>query len=444
MTKKVFIGVLAALMLFAFVACEPQQVEWPYTGEDAKDVINVTLADPSAIKVYAGEAFEAETYINIERLDDTVDQVIGTVTVANPVPGRNTATVSWGEGTQTGTGKLFVDAYSLTGALDVVIDSTKLVDEDEASIVEDADDVKAAITSVTAKYSDGKEKTISAGYEVKLDAKTGEVVVTYSNSKYTTEVLSYTTTVEMKPEAIEKTAVKKSEVTDLAIEWIVNDKVVGTDFEYKATVGDTVSYKIYGLASDMTNRTHLLLAVTTDYVVTSGSIKTTELQAADITGWQENEESEETKAFTATIQFVPNKEAGEDGKVDPNFGSVITKTLTMEVKDTLKKETVDTAVAAANFKYKVNKEGVESKVAVGKETQIVPSDFTTTVKTVGGVEITIQGYDKYGASVWTIKPESAASDLGDFTFTWKTTDDAYGHFEGVVTGVKVDAEAVSE
>ena len=181
--KKVFIGVLAALMLVAFTACEQPQMEWPYTGEDAKDVINVTIVDPSALKVYAGEAFEAETYISIERLDDTVDTVIGTVEIASPVPGRNTATVSWGTGKQTGTGKVFVDAYALTGDLAVTFDPEKLADKEGTSLISDLEDVEGAIKSVVAKYSDGKEKTISAGYKVELNTETGEVTVTYSNAK---------------------------------------------------------------------------------------------------------------------------------------------------------------------------------------------------------------------------------------------------------------------
>ncbi len=446
MKKSILTIALAAMMLVAFTACEQPQMEWPYTGEDAKDVINVTIVDPSALKVYAGEAFKAETYISIERLDDTVDTVIGSVEIATPVPGRNTATVSWGTGNQTGTGKVFVDAYALAGDLAVTFDPEKLADEDGTSLISDLEDVEGAIKSVVAKYSDGKEKTISAGYKVELNTESGEVTVTYSNIKYTTETLSFTTTLTLVKEPEQKKEVTLGEVTDLSIDWIVDEKVVATGTSYEATVGQTVSYKVYGVVADMTGRTPLLLVDGTTYDVISGEIKSTELQADDITNRKPSEEAEATKAFTATIQFLPSSEVGDDGKVDPNFGLDLQKTLTMTVKDTLKADAVKTAVEATNFKYRVDEEGAASKIPAGKETTIVPSDFTATVKTVGGVEVKIQGFDKYGATNWKLTPdaEGTLTGLGNFTFTWKTVNDQYGHFEGVVTGVKVDAEVVAE
>ena len=42
--KKVFIGVLAALMLFAFTACEPQTIAWP-TDKDVSYLEIVQVKD---------------------------------------------------------------------------------------------------------------------------------------------------------------------------------------------------------------------------------------------------------------------------------------------------------------------------------------------------------------------------------------------------------------
>ena len=436
-TKSILVMVLAALMLFSFTACE-QKVP-------AKDVVNVTVKDPSSFTVYAGKAFETETYINIERLDDTVDTVIGTIKVADPEPGRNTATVSWTTGEKEGNGKVFVDAIGLSGALTVTFDEEKITDEDGNALISNLEGVKAAITAVSAKYSDGTDFPISAGYNVKFDVETGAVEVTYNNAKYTTETLTFTTTIPVKETPATKTDVKRGEVTAIEVKWYVDEKEVATGNTYTAKVGDVVSYKVFGLAADMTNRNPLELKTTDNTLAVTGTIKSTALDKTDITENPKTETFTPAEPQTATVQFLPSTQVGDDGKLDPNFESVIKQTITLRVADTLLKTKVDAAVAAANFKYLVDEDGTATKITVGKETTITASDFTTTVETEGGIEVVIQGVNNYGGSTWTVKPESATpATIGNFTFKWHTTDSKYGYFEDVVTGVTVGVEAAQE
>ena len=194
--KKVFIGVLAALMLFAFVACEQQMPEFPYTGSDAKDVVSVELADPTSVKAYAGKELSVDTYVNIERLDDTVDTVVGHVASTGKLEtGTNTVTVTWGE-SEKNTGKVFIKADELV-SLTVEYDATLTVDEEGVSKITNATSAEAGIKSVKAYYSDGTEFPISSGYKTSLDGTT--FTVSYSVSAYTSQNLTWSTEVVLAP-----------------------------------------------------------------------------------------------------------------------------------------------------------------------------------------------------------------------------------------------------
>ena len=146
--KKVFIGVLAALMLFAFTACEPQQMDWPYTGEDAKDVMGITLVTSSDVVLHAGEEFDTiYTPINIAYKDGTSDSdIIAEISLSgNAAIGQNKMSVKWG-GEFTNTGYVIVDAIEAT-SINLVIENTT--------------DLASAPTTGTATivYSDGFEVT---------------------------------------------------------------------------------------------------------------------------------------------------------------------------------------------------------------------------------------------------------------------------------------------
>ena len=72
--KKVFIGVLAALMLFAFTACEPQTITWP----SSKDVSYLTIEQ---VKDYIeGEKATDDGFnVVIHYTDETVSEPISGV-----------------------------------------------------------------------------------------------------------------------------------------------------------------------------------------------------------------------------------------------------------------------------------------------------------------------------------------------------------------------------
>ena len=235
--KKVFIGVIAALMLFAFTACEPQQIDLPYTGSDAKEVTKVLLSDPSSVTFYAGQGADVNkynTYIDIYRLDDTVTRdVVAEVSIAAAKPGENLATVTWGEDN---TGSIIVNAMPIT-KLEVVIE----VDEDGAVVGENGV-ITSGVTvkSITGYYEDGKTQSFSATLAgtVKTAVVDGVFTATLpATTDYTDTDVVYTQNVAVKPDE-----------ADEATQWIV---YTGDD---EIKVGDTIknfgSYTVAPISVD--------------------------------------------------------------------------------------------------------------------------------------------------------------------------------------------------
>ena len=183
--RKVFIGVLAALMLVAFTACEPQATEWPYYGEDAKNVMSITLVTPSDVVLHAGETFDTVyTGIDIVYKDNTsASNVTAEVSLAGAAEvGQNKMTVKWG-GEFDNTGFVIVDAREVN---EVVL------------TVEDTTDLAAAPTKgdVTYKYSDGFEVT-AEDVDLKKTADADSVYYTLpagtrSSADVTSNAVEYT------------------------------------------------------------------------------------------------------------------------------------------------------------------------------------------------------------------------------------------------------------
>ena len=235
--RKALIGILAAMMLFAFTACEPQQIDLPYTGSDAKEVTKVLLSDSSSVKFYAGQGAAVNTYntyIDIYRLDDTVtEDVVAEVSIADAKPGENLATVKWGKDN---TGSIIVNAMPIT-KLEAVIE----VAEDGAVVGTDGS-ITSGVTvkSITGYYEDGKTQSFSASLTgtVKTAVVDGVFTATLpATTDYTDTDVVYTQNIAVKPDEADK-----------ATQWIV---YTGDD---EIKVGDTIknfeSYSVAPIAVD--------------------------------------------------------------------------------------------------------------------------------------------------------------------------------------------------
>lgn len=131
--KKVFIGVLAALMLFAFTACEPQTIAWP-TDKDVSYLEIVQVKDFIEGEIPTKDGFN----VIIHYTDGEPETVPGAVTITAPEGDETdyTVTSQFDFNTETKTVPVIgvdtvkfekVTSVSITGASNVtVVDQTLL------------------------------------------------------------------------------------------------------------------------------------------------------------------------------------------------------------------------------------------------------------------------------------------------------------------------------
>ena len=155
MRKSILIGVLAALMLFAFTACDSQVPNIPNAGDN--DIAKVTIA--SAPTFYAGgSADDVYVTVDVQRVGGKVTEDVPAVVsfVENKVvPGTNPVKISFG---------------SLTGA-DSSAEYTYMGSIEAGSVIELDVEYKAPtapvsnvssieVTSVKGVYADGTKTNV--------------------------------------------------------------------------------------------------------------------------------------------------------------------------------------------------------------------------------------------------------------------------------------------
>ena len=456
--KSVLVVAFACAMLFAFTACEQKMPSY-------QQVEYVTIAQTSGY--ITGQEVSADGFeVTVHYLDGTSAVYPGTGRVTFGENDKKEPTV-----TGSVAGKSDTIVIYTTDAESAVIDVTNpeftVLEEDDAtngravsftvnSVTFSATDSTYGALSYTVPGDSGSIKVATvARPDLVNQAKLSEKECSTIGS-YPFDLMVKLNDVEVATESIVTINVvaapvgptpdpepTKDDVTKLGVEWKVGGEVVGTSASYEATVGDTVSYVIYGLTSE---NERVELTEDADFTVT-GDIPEEELVASNITGYKETPESDPVKAYTATVQFIPNKELDT-----PNFPLNATLKLELTVDDALTQDTID-AVTPADFLYKPVKntetnEWEPSTVATNSEVTVRPADFIAIVETEGGVEIQLQGTTGYGPTEWKLTAEDTAT-AGEvtsktFTFKWTTVNKTYGAYEGVADGVTVTAAAVED
>ena len=371
-TKSILVMVLAALMLFSFTACEQKVPEFPYTGEDAKDVANIELVSPTDVKFYAGQGTDVnkavETYININRLDGTVTKnVIATITAPTPVvPGRNTADVQW-NATGPNTGKVFVDAQVLE-SVELVLEETENVANKEA----------IAIEKVTGVYSDGREFDFTAAFSsVDFDEKTSTATVTVAAGPYSpVAVTSNAVTVSLVETPEEPEYITAEDATGIELVWYVNGtKAETTGNNLTVKVGDKVAYQVRGTKAGTAG-----CALTTDNYEATGTVTTLTNIGTVNTGYTttvSDIKTNEKEAYTLHIQFK-----GVQGS--ENYDKRWTLDATLTVIDTLTQD--DTKSAKFYFNPKAGSDGAytaNGDLEAGVAHTFTTNEFKAQVKTKG-------------------------------------------------------------
>ena len=174
MRKSILIGVLAALMLFAFTACEAQVPNLPVQG--GKDIANITVTSTT---VYAGQKYteSVPAVVSIVYKDGTTTDNVAvqlTVTGGTAKAGSNFGTIAY-EGLKDSTGKA-VD-WTVEYQAIAVTDANVTVDEDALKVAYPALSSASTIKgNVSLVYADGyvapaKKETLSWNAETSTPEK---------------------------------------------------------------------------------------------------------------------------------------------------------------------------------------------------------------------------------------------------------------------------------
>ena len=247
MKKCILIGVLAALMLFAFTACENQVPNLPVQG--GKDVANITVTSTT---VYAGQDYTGETVpavVSIVYKDGTTtDNVAVQLTVTGNVAkvGSNFGTVAY-EGLKDSAGKA-VD-WTVEYQAIAVTDANVTVDEDALEV--EYDDLSSPSTikgNVSLVYADGYvtpavEETLSWNAEDVEDITAVEYTVPATLTGAEAIVKSFDLTITGKTET-------PVTLSSIAIAYTVNGDAKDTVAANTYFFGDTVTWKVVGTYSD--------------------------------------------------------------------------------------------------------------------------------------------------------------------------------------------------
>ena len=224
--KKVLIGVLAALMLFAFTACEPTVPQIPHDVT----VLGATIKSGS-LYYYEGDDFDSTRYtVEVIWSDTTTKEIsgAGVLSTAGAVNGATDVTLQFA-GESMVIGKVYgVKADSIT--LDTSKAKTSYVNTTKDGEITDANLV------VTATYGDNQTKVLdsdqyTATLKKAADNKSGVVTVIAGEAKATYDV-TLTDPAEEPKEPTELTDNKT--ITRIEAEFIGNEG----SLEFYRTVSD--------------------------------------------------------------------------------------------------------------------------------------------------------------------------------------------------------------
>ena len=443
--KKVFIGVLAALMLFAFTACEQSMPSY-------KQVEYVTLDQTQAFIEYQPLTAKAFS-VTVHYLDGSQDVFPGTgrvsfvdSTAANAgVVSNATAKAGvYAKATVAGEsdtiGIKFVEATAFTATV-TAADVTRTYEQVGSTneYVPSEAHVSLTVTGATLTGDENASWTlttaeiaskITAPKDVKLTSEEQMTVGTVSKevtlSLTANENIEYTTTVSVNvkasttdahdPEYVAPstiTAIEKKDVTKLGVIWEnatqddflpgedgktpakydVDDVVTGATVSDTITVGETPAYTIVGLAADMTGKAPIVLSADSDLEAVTGATLTKEAtDGADVTGIKYEGAEEATKVLTATFNFIPENEAGI-----PNYDARFGITLNVTVEDKLADE--QTAFELYYNGEKAEGEWTAAKIDVAKVSSTLTlsaNQFKGELTTVGKQFVTVAGSRLYG------------------------------------------------
>ena len=251
MKKGILIGVLAALMLFAFTACEQQMPEFPSEGSVQAAVI--TSGDT---KYLLGDSFDPSRYmVNIRFSDGKSEEVAGTsiLTVVNDTFGEEVGfePIAVNYGTET-LNKVFVQ---IVGPDEIVLDTTGATLEYEYDdyIALTASSFPVSGVKATINYADGQTKegeVVATGTRSTMNADpgygktaTGTITVTVTNNGVEVGTQTYDVTVTSSEEA-PTTPDPDTTVAGIKVLYTVKNGTEDENLPSTLYIGETVEYRV--------------------------------------------------------------------------------------------------------------------------------------------------------------------------------------------------------
>ena len=283
MRKSILIGVLAALMLFAFTACEAQVPNLPVQG--GKDIANITVTSTT---VYAGKSYTdtVPAVVSIVYKDGTTtDNVAVQLTVTGNVAkaGSNFGTIAY-EGLKDSTGKAV--NWTVEYQAIAVTDATVTVDEDDLEVaysaLANASTIKGDVSFV---YADGytttaKEETLD--WNATEQDKITAVEYTVSAELTGTEeiVKSFDLTITGKTTPTVSTWTQKADAQGTkhyfgeTVEFAVEGKDSSSKLVETVTQADfTSKFTVTSITTTEDSKTVELSAIPTTYGLTAVTVK---------------------------------------------------------------------------------------------------------------------------------------------------------------------------
>ena len=367
-------------MLFSFTACEQKVPEFPYTGDDAKNVMGITLVHPEDVALHAGESFDTVyTEINIAYKDGTSDSNImaevsysGTVSV-----GQNKLTVKWG-GDFTESGYVIADAKEATS---ITLEIAKTTDLDSAPTTGD----------VTIVYSDGFEKTVTNFTNISAGKTENTVVAvlakgTRSSADLTSNEVAYTLKAgPVDPSYDDIKAIwTKTDGSAVAVE--DDDLWIGDNVYLEVAVYSTTTSDKFVLDTDKFD-------LVQNGVLLSDTQKTAALGAKELTSKTGDTYTVYYEGKSLGSIQVP---AGKNFMTSTSFDSAFKPTTTPVTPGVTKISSSLYTVDKSVLQYKANlsdspcNDGIEV-VSIVNDGLIIPSDATTEYEITVNINVTVKG-----------------------------------------------------
>ena len=421
MKKGILIGALAALMLFAFTACEQQMPNLPASQWDL-EVAKVTFASSSK-GLYEGESGSIVAKFNVEYKNGTsTNDVIGNLTYGKLADGVNTANVVFVEDGPSYV--VEVTAHPITG-LKVTFNNGDLT-VPYASYqgwvtAEEVPATAAKPTAVVATYADGHESNtaltvndVTATYNSEDPAEVSAIVVSYGDVSVSTDI------------TVQRTAAAASAFAGLEVSYTVvrtgeSEPVaedVATLSGESLYVGDTVYVTVTKAMTDEDD----------NVVLAKGETMGSTFQVTkDIAGYSWNAESkgsyEGTYKFTldstaksATINFYDVASGKQDSaSIDIPKGATVISVASLTATQNNAAIAAGTNVTAADLSKYVTFSGIakDDGDSTTTDTPVAGTDFQITFPYASSYTIPettaspssvkvyfVVSYDKYGETTY--------------------------------------------